>query len=529
MAFVRTSSGTSSDSNTFRSYSYDIFLSFRGEETRKTFTDHLYTALNNAGFLTFRDDDELEREEDIKPGLQKAIQQSRTSVVVFSKDYASSRWCLDELVLILERKRTTSDYVVLPVFYDVDPSHVWKQTGSVGKAFARIQKNQSPEKVEGWRKALAEIADLAGMVLQNQADGGCDRLESLVGLREVHQIEPIIKKITFQSLEQWCRIDTHDNWNHVDVEGYYKIEPIDRVDGEMIKLLGLCNLESMPAVRMRYPHTYRNPKEVPVQGLYQYGIFSTFFVGDEVTGRFSYTSTKSSLSFIVPLLLASHRIRGLNIFATYANENSNNYVTRFGIAPIMIKVRNKSKGLKWIYSPTFYGIPGDGEDMIWLSHWKMENKTILQCGDEVVVSVITGPRDLFSVKEFGVELMQEHQDKMSTQHNTKSDPNYPYVIGEDLKTWKCRPGIYFLGRWTIADTDDIDILIMDSDEEDTNKEGQEDEPDYTVAKKRAASNNCSLGGWKVRLTAVGFFFALALVGWSSISQKKKRNSSKRPP
>ncbi|RXH79377.1 hypothetical protein DVH24_040524 [Malus domestica] len=171
MALVRTSPGTSSDSNTFRRYHYDVFLSFRGEETRKTFTDHLYTALNNAGFLTFRDDDELERGEDIKPGLQKAIQLSRTSVVVFSKDYASSRWCLDELMLILERKRTTSDYVVLPVFYDVDPSHVRKQTGNVGKAFARSQKNQSPEKVEGWRKALAEIADLAGMVLQNQANG----------------------------------------------------------------------------------------------------------------------------------------------------------------------------------------------------------------------------------------------------------------------------------------------------------------------------------------------------------------------
>ena len=63
---MRTSPGTSSDSNTFRGYRYDVFLSFRGKETRKTITDHLYTALDNAGFLTFRDDDELERGEDIK-------------------------------------------------------------------------------------------------------------------------------------------------------------------------------------------------------------------------------------------------------------------------------------------------------------------------------------------------------------------------------------------------------------------------------------------------------------------------------
>ncbi|KAL6125915.1 hypothetical protein ACLB2K_073966 [Fragaria x ananassa] len=107
-----------------------------GLDTRKTFTDHLYTALVNAGIRTFRDDNELERGQDIKPELEKAIQLSRGSVIVFSKDYASCGWCLDELVMILEQKRT-SDHVVLPVFYDIDPTHVRKQTGSVAKALAR--------------------------------------------------------------------------------------------------------------------------------------------------------------------------------------------------------------------------------------------------------------------------------------------------------------------------------------------------------------------------------------------------------
>ncbi|BFG42549.1 hypothetical protein CerSpe_288230 [Prunus speciosa] len=148
--------------------SYDVFLSFRGEDTRKTFTDHLYTAFVNAGFRTFRDDDELERGEDIKPELQKAIQQSRSSVVVFSKNYASSRWCLDELVMILERKRT-SDHVVLPVFYDVDPSQVRKPKASLATAF--VKNGSLKVKVEKRRAALTEVADLAGMVLRNQADG----------------------------------------------------------------------------------------------------------------------------------------------------------------------------------------------------------------------------------------------------------------------------------------------------------------------------------------------------------------------
>ncbi|CAN6577548.1 unnamed protein product [Malus baccata var. baccata] len=171
MAYVRAAQGTSSDLSSRRRYLYDVFLSFRGEDTRKTFTDHLYTVLNNAGFNTFRDDHELERGESIPPELQKAIQLSRTSVVVLSNGYASSTWCLDELVLILQRKRPNSDIVVFPVFYDVDPSEVRKQHGSIGKAFARLENTQSPERVARWREALIYVANLAGFETRSYADG----------------------------------------------------------------------------------------------------------------------------------------------------------------------------------------------------------------------------------------------------------------------------------------------------------------------------------------------------------------------
>ncbi|KAI8553566.1 hypothetical protein RHMOL_Rhmol05G0025700 [Rhododendron molle] len=160
--------------------SYRVFLSFRGEDTRKTFTDHLYTALDYAGFRTFRDDDGIERGENIKSELQKAIQESRISIVVLSKNYASSSWCLDELLMIL-RRRSTSGHVVLPVFYDVDPSLVRKQSGCFEEAFTRYEGKVEAEsgerrkewmsKVEEWRAALREVADLSGMNLQNRADG----------------------------------------------------------------------------------------------------------------------------------------------------------------------------------------------------------------------------------------------------------------------------------------------------------------------------------------------------------------------
>ncbi|XP_028088955.1 TMV resistance protein N-like [Camellia sinensis] len=156
--------------------SYLVYLSF-AEDTCKKFTDHLYTALIGAGFRTFRnDDDVMERGE-----LEKAIKESRSSIIVFSKDYASSRRCLDELVMILECKRNF-EHVILPVFYGMDPSQIRKQTGSVAEAFAgheaqfevEIDERNGKlgmEKVEAWREALREVADLGGLVLQNQADG----------------------------------------------------------------------------------------------------------------------------------------------------------------------------------------------------------------------------------------------------------------------------------------------------------------------------------------------------------------------
>ncbi|RVW88919.1 TMV resistance protein N [Vitis vinifera] len=83
------SSGTSS----FQ-WRWDVFLSFRGEDARLNFTDHLYSALRTKGINTFRDDEGLERGGEIQPSLLKAIEDSMISVVVFSENYAHSKWCL---------------------------------------------------------------------------------------------------------------------------------------------------------------------------------------------------------------------------------------------------------------------------------------------------------------------------------------------------------------------------------------------------------------------------------------------------
>lgn len=64
---------------------YDVFMSFRGEDTRKTFIDQLYKALVDEGYRTFRNDNEIERGENIKSELDKEIHSSKSSIIILSK------------------------------------------------------------------------------------------------------------------------------------------------------------------------------------------------------------------------------------------------------------------------------------------------------------------------------------------------------------------------------------------------------------------------------------------------------------
>ncbi|RXH88312.1 hypothetical protein DVH24_042383 [Malus domestica] len=153
------------------SWRYDVFLSFRGEDTRTSFTDHLYKALVDKGINTFIDC-QLTRGEEISLALLQAIEESRISLVIFSKTYASSRWCLDELVKILQC-RESKQQIVLPVFYKIEPSHVRNQTSSFGDAFTKLdgKSKGNKEKVLMWRKALREVANLSGHPVKGEEYG----------------------------------------------------------------------------------------------------------------------------------------------------------------------------------------------------------------------------------------------------------------------------------------------------------------------------------------------------------------------
>ncbi|XP_031122739.1 uncharacterized protein LOC116025601 isoform X4 [Ipomoea triloba] len=164
-----------STSPSTQGWTYDVFLSFRGPDTRKTFIDFLYESLERRGIRTFKDDDRLEKGDCISTSLIKAIQESQFLIAVFSEGYASSKWCLEELATMMECHETFKKQIVVPIFHNVEPSDVRKQEGSFGDSFKelveRFVKDEEEEKVRRWKEALKNAGYLKGHHLQNDYKG----------------------------------------------------------------------------------------------------------------------------------------------------------------------------------------------------------------------------------------------------------------------------------------------------------------------------------------------------------------------
>ncbi|WMV53186.1 hypothetical protein MTR67_046571 [Solanum verrucosum] len=203
---MASSSSFASNSQYCPQWKYDVFLSFRGADTRTTFTSHLYEGLKNRGIFTFQDDKRLEQGDSISEELLKAIEESQVALIIFSKNYATSRWCLNELVKIMECKEEKGQ-IVIPVFYDVDLSHVRHQTESFAEAFSKHESKYTNDiegikKVKGWRTALSDAADLKGCNIHGRIESEC--------IRElVDDVSSKLCKTSSSYLQDIVGIDTH--------------------------------------------------------------------------------------------------------------------------------------------------------------------------------------------------------------------------------------------------------------------------------------------------------------------------------
>ncbi|XP_039168575.1 disease resistance protein RPV1-like isoform X2 [Eucalyptus grandis] len=159
------------DGNSSSGTEFEVFLSFRGPDTRLNFTDCLYHSLVKAGVRVFRDDEEIRKGKKIEGELLHAIESSKIYLPIFSRNYASSKWCLRELTHMLESSSKANDKVILPIFYDVNPDDVKLKTQLYLNALKKHQKKLSHDEVWQWREALTKVARIKGWDMKDKSHG----------------------------------------------------------------------------------------------------------------------------------------------------------------------------------------------------------------------------------------------------------------------------------------------------------------------------------------------------------------------
>ncbi|KAJ4949804.1 hypothetical protein NE237_000078 [Protea cynaroides] len=151
---------------------YEVFLSFRDEDTHNNFNDNLYKTLLNYGIRTFRDNKGPRMEQKIDPAVRTAICHCKITIPIFCKDYASSKCYLRELAKIVEcrKQRDQRQITVIPIFYHLDPLDVRNQNGSYMNASQNYQKRFSQE-TKGWKKDLKKVGELKEWGLKMISNG----------------------------------------------------------------------------------------------------------------------------------------------------------------------------------------------------------------------------------------------------------------------------------------------------------------------------------------------------------------------
>jgi hypothetical protein len=156
---------------------YDLFVSHRGPDVRDGFVSHLEEALVAAGLKPFLDTTSLEEQAGsyVPTVIYNALQGAKVNVVVLSKGYAESEYCLKELVIMI-RSFEDEKKPIIPVFYDVDFRdllRIQRFAGPHGSALKKHEWRGTPRtEVKAWAGALYTVSQMAGYCKAKYCNGG---------------------------------------------------------------------------------------------------------------------------------------------------------------------------------------------------------------------------------------------------------------------------------------------------------------------------------------------------------------------
>ncbi|XP_056174696.1 disease resistance protein L6-like [Syzygium oleosum] len=162
----------SADSTSWGSteHEYDVFLSFRGSDTRKGIADQEHPMGSQFGLQ-----------------LLHAIAQSKISIPVLYESHASSEWCLCELVQMVENRKNTR--------------HL---TGRLGEAFHSHKMYFEQRDVEAGQQALRDVSFLKGWESEKIANG------------HLGEFVRIVVETVLSELRQGLRVDVPETLVGID-------------------------------------------------------------------------------------------------------------------------------------------------------------------------------------------------------------------------------------------------------------------------------------------------------------------------
>ncbi|XP_048133498.1 disease resistance protein RPV1-like [Rhodamnia argentea] len=134
---------------------YDVFLSFRGLDTRYSIVEILYKNLLHNKVLAFRDDGIRSHGEGIPRELLVALHHSHIYIPFLSKNFASSTWCVHELVSMVKHQKSDGERRILPIFYDVERADV-KLESNLYRDALNGHRSLYPHDAERWDRELKE-------------------------------------------------------------------------------------------------------------------------------------------------------------------------------------------------------------------------------------------------------------------------------------------------------------------------------------------------------------------------------------
>ncbi|CDY11145.1 BnaC06g23970D [Brassica napus] len=232
----------------------DVFLSFRGEQTRKTFLSHLLSSLKKKDITTSTSSESC-------PVSVQALQVSLVAIPIFSNDHASLDLWVDDLATIIDcdKKGTLT---AVPVFFQLDPNDFLKMLRTAGKDAQTMHEPQrrSLEIVKKWLDAhiinksgfnsldwYLDDSELVGKVTSFVSDiltSSTSRYQTSTGLSTYRSLKLLFKiKLSEEMHKPLRRISVRDN---TDIRRNSRFEDLRALTlRAKSTIIGVCGVEGV--------------------------------------------------------------------------------------------------------------------------------------------------------------------------------------------------------------------------------------------------------------------------------------------